>query len=149
MVVMKKILQSVALALAVLLAVQPALATMTCTQMHCGAGHHCADCCPPSGDGSMRNMSGDPAMDSMGASWQTPPQPALAESGCASEPCCIFSSRTTMQGAIPAKSRVNATPTSPLVKLPSPTASHDLSSKSFNHPPPLLSQACTRSVIRI
>ncbi len=78
MVVMKKVLQSVALALAVILAVQPDLATMTCTQMHCGAGRHTADCCPPSGDGSMRNMAGDPAMDSRGASWQTPPQPALA-----------------------------------------------------------------------
>jgi hypothetical protein len=44
--VMKRVLQSVALALAVLLAVQPALASMTCTQMHYGAGHHSADCCP-------------------------------------------------------------------------------------------------------
>jgi hypothetical protein len=103
---MKKVLQSVALVLAVLLTVQPALATMTCTQMHCGAGHHSADCCPPSSDGSMRNMAGDPAMD-MGASWQTPPQPALAGSRCASEPCCIVSARTTVQAAIPAKSKVN------------------------------------------
>ena len=108
MVVMKIVLQSIALALAVLLTVQPALATMTCTQMHCGAGHHSADCCPPSSDGSMRNMAGDPAMD-MGASWQTPPQPALAGSSCASEPCCFVSARTTAQAAIPAKSKVNAT----------------------------------------
>jgi hypothetical protein len=109
MVVMKKILQSVALALAVLLAVQPALATMTCTQGICKAGQHSADCCPPTSGGSMRSMSGDPAMDSDSPSWQTPAQPALVESGCASAPCCIVSARTTTQAAIPAKSRVNAT----------------------------------------
>ena len=104
---MKRLLQSVALALAVLLSVQPALATMTCTQRLCGAGHPSADCCPPSSDGSMRDMSGYPAMD-MGTSWQTS-QPALAGSSCTSEPCCIVSARTTAQAAIPAKSRVNAT----------------------------------------
>ena len=112
MVVMKKVLQSVALALAVLLTVQPALATMTCTRMHCGTGHHSADCCPPSSDGSMRNMASDPTMD-MGASWQTPSQPALTGSSCTSEPCCIFSARPTAQTAIP---KVNATAASMAVR---------------------------------
>ena len=112
MVVMKKVLQSVALALAVLLAVQPALAAMTCTQGICRAGQHSADCCPPSNDGSMRNMLGDPALDSKGASWQTSPQSALVGSSSVSELCCIVSAPTTTQVAIPAKSKVNATATS-------------------------------------
>ena len=106
---MKRSLQFVALALAVLLALQPALATLTCTQRLCGAGHHSSDCCPPLRDGSMRNMSANPAMDSTGASWQTLPQPVLAESGCSSQPCCVVSARTTAQAAIPAKSKVNVT----------------------------------------
>jgi hypothetical protein len=102
---MKRSLKFVVLALAVLLAVQPALATMTCTQWLCGAGHHSTDCCPTSIDGSMRNMSGNPAMDSRDTSWQTS-QPALAESGCAAELCCIVTARTTVQVALSAKSNV-------------------------------------------
>ena len=106
----EKVVQFVALALAVLLTVQPALATMTCTQRLCGVDPQSADCCPPSSsDETMWNMSGNPAMDSTGAFWQTPPQPALAESSCTPQPCCIVSARTTAQAAIPAKSRVNAT----------------------------------------
>ena len=102
---MKRSLQFVVLALAVLLAVQPALATMTCTQWLCGAGHHSSDCCPTSIDGSMRSMTGNPAVDSRDASWQTP-QPAPAQSGCASALCCVVSARTTVQVAISAKSNV-------------------------------------------
>ena len=107
--VMRRSLQFIALALAVLLAVQPALAAMTCTQRLCGAGQHSADCCPPSSDGSMRNMSVNPAIDSTGASGRIPPNPMMAESGCASQSCCIVSARTTVQMAIPAKSRVGTT----------------------------------------
>ena len=106
MVAMKNVLQSVALALAVLLAVQPPLVAEPCTQMHCSVGHHLADCCPSSREGSMQNMSGDSAMHSRQAASLIEAQPKLAQASCGLEPCCSTAVRTTVQAAIAAKSKV-------------------------------------------
>ena len=105
--VMKRILQSVALALAVLLAAQPALATMTCVQKMCADGSSSTDCCLPSSDAPMRGMSNDVAMPSMSASGQAPSPSALTGLSCSSEPCCAVSAHSTPQLATPAKFSVD------------------------------------------
>jgi hypothetical protein len=103
---MKKILQSVALALAAFLTVQPALATMTCAQKICADGSSSPDCCLPSSDASMPDMA-DMAMPSMSASGQAPSNPALVGLDCASDPCCAISARSTPLVVGPVKSRVD------------------------------------------
>jgi hypothetical protein len=85
--VMKRILQSVALALAVILTANPALATMTCAQQICADGCSSPDCCLPMSDAPMQGMSNDAAMPSIGASGQAPSNSALTELSCGSEPC--------------------------------------------------------------
>jgi hypothetical protein len=101
--VMKKILQSVALALAAFLAVQPALATMTCAQKLCVDGSSSPDCCLPSSDASMHGMADDMAMPSMSASGQAPSLSAATAPSCNSEPCCTVSVVTSSQLAVPVK----------------------------------------------
>ena len=92
---MKRLLQSVVLALAALLAVQPALATMTCAQQICGSSPISANCCPTSNDASKHEMSGDAAMLSMSASQQNSPRLNQAELSCNSGSCCNVSSLST------------------------------------------------------
>ena len=91
---MKRLLQSVSLALAALLAVQPALATMTCAHMVCADGHSSPDCCLPSSDAPMNGMANDAAMP-MSASGQAPSQMSEEQENCMSAPCCAVSSSTT------------------------------------------------------
>src|SRR5580700_10083979 len=93
---MKRILQSVALALAVLLAANPALATMTCVQKICADGSSTMDCCLPTSDAPMSGMSND-AMTSMGATGQAPSLSAVAARSCSSGPCCTLSTVTAQQ----------------------------------------------------
>jgi len=78
---MKKLFHSVALALAVLLAAQPAFAAMTCAQNLCGQA--AANCCMPSAGMSMAGMSMD-----------GPSHPAAAMK-CDSDGCCTVSARTS------------------------------------------------------
>jgi hypothetical protein len=101
--VMKRILQSVALALAVLLAAQPALATMTCEQKMCADGSSSLDCCLPSSGAPMHGMSNEAAMPSMSASGQAPSTSAMAGPSCSSEPCCAVSACPTPQLGTPVK----------------------------------------------
>src|ERR1019366_1952630 len=98
MVVMRRFLQSVALVLAVLLAVQLALASMTCAQNVYTARHSSADCCLPSSNRSMQNMSSDTAtaMPSMSASELMSSLLALAGSNYRSESCCTVSVLTAL-----------------------------------------------------
>ena len=115
---MKKLFQSVALALVVILAAQPAFATMTCVTKVCGAGDAVADCCPPSGNTAMRDMANNSAVSSMAM------HAALAGSSCTSEPCCVVSARTTPQLVTPAKSGASqsflATPVDGLSSVAAP-----------------------------
>ena len=99
---MKRLLQSVALALATLLAAQPALATMTCVEMVCANHRSSPDCCLPSKDASMHGMAmANDAMSSMDASGQAP-QIATDESGWISGPCCaVVAPSTTVLVASP------------------------------------------------
>jgi hypothetical protein len=106
--VMKKILQSVALALAAILAVQPALATMTCAQKMCADGNSSADCCLPQSGAPMHGMSNVAAMPSMSASGQAPSFSAPAGASCITAPCCTVSSVTGPQSATPAKFDVSS-----------------------------------------
>jgi hypothetical protein len=69
---MKRILQFVALALAVFLTAEPAFATMTCAQKMCADGSSSPDCCLPMSDAPMHGMSNDAAMPSMSASGRAP-----------------------------------------------------------------------------
>jgi hypothetical protein len=101
--VMKRILQSVALALAVFLAVQPALATMTCAQRICADGSSSPDCCLPSSDASMNGMANDMDMPSMSASGQAPSFVAAIGASCVSAPCCTMSTVSAQQLAAPVK----------------------------------------------
>jgi len=103
---MKRILQSVALALAAILAVQPALATMTCAQKVCVDGISSMDCCLPSHGASMQGMS-MVGMPSMSASGQAPSLLAQTGSSCSSGPCCTVSARSTPQLATPGKFSVD------------------------------------------
>jgi hypothetical protein len=105
--VMKRILQSVALALAAFLAVQPALATMTCAQKLCVDGSSSPDCCLPSSGASMQGMANDMAMPSMSAPGQAPSFVAATESGCVSAPCCTVPTVTAVQLGAPVKSSVS------------------------------------------
>ena len=105
--VMKRFLQSVALALAAFLAVQPALATMTCAQKLCADGSSSPDCCLPSSGAPMPGMSNDAAMASMSAPGQAPSNPALARPGWVSDPCCSVAARSIPPLAAPVKSRVD------------------------------------------
>jgi hypothetical protein len=91
---MKKLLQSVALVFAVLLAVQPAMATMTCTQNICGTNPTSVDCCTPANDASMQGMSSDTSMQPMLASLQASTQSMQAILSRNPEPCCTLSSLT-------------------------------------------------------
>jgi len=103
--VMKKILQSVALALAALLAVQPALASMTCAHKVCADGTSSPDCCLPANNAPMQGMA--MAMPGMGVSGQAPSQLLPLQSNCDSEPCCTVSGRLTTLPATSVKSPVN------------------------------------------
>ena len=122
--VMKRILQSVALALAAFLAVQPALATMTCAQKLCADGSSSPDCCLPSSGASMHGMANDMAMPSMSASGQAPSFVAATEAGCVSAPCCTVSIVTASQLAVPVKFSqsgvVSLTPTGELSGVVAP-----------------------------
>jgi hypothetical protein len=104
---MKRLLQSVALALVAFLAVQPALATLTCAQKICADGRTSMDCCLPSNDASMQDMANDPAMASMNAPGQAPSQISPAETACTSAPCCTVSEHFTQLLAGPVKSPVD------------------------------------------
>ena len=103
---MKRILQSVALALAAILAVQPALATMTCAQSICADGSSSANCCLPSSGAPMHGMPNNAAMLSMGASGQAPS--LSAELSCVSAPCCTVSSLGAPQLAMRIKFGVSS-----------------------------------------
>src|ERR1035438_6308055 len=104
---MKRLLQSVALALIALLAAQPALATMTCAQQICGSGPTSANCCLSSDDTSKHEMSSGAAMLSMHHSQQASPQSTQAELGCSSGSCCAVSSLATPKLASSTKSSVS------------------------------------------
>ena len=104
--VMKDGLHSVALALAVLLAVQPALTKTVCIQKVCSAVHASTSCCPRTGVGSMQGMSRDLRMPST-----INPRPTeivsgrpLPRSSCGTGPCCSDSFHITVQATVPAKS---------------------------------------------
>jgi hypothetical protein len=74
--VMKRLLQSVALALAAFFAVQPALAAVTCAERACADGRSSPDSCLPTSDASMNSVAGKTAMASIHASGQAPSQAA-------------------------------------------------------------------------
>jgi len=92
---MKRPLQFVALAIAALLAVQPALAAMTCAQQICGTGPTSTNCCLSSNGMSMPAMSDHTSMMLMDHSEQASQQSIQAELSCGSGPCCTVSSFTT------------------------------------------------------
>jgi hypothetical protein len=121
---MKRILQSVAMALAAFLAAQPALATMTCAQKLCVDGSSSPDCCLPSSGAPMQIMADDMAMPSMSASGQVPSFVAVTEASCLSAPCCTVSIVTAPQLAAPAKFSqsgvVSLTPTGELSGVVAP-----------------------------
>jgi len=93
--VMKKLLQFVVLALTALLAVEPALATMTCAQLICGPSPTSANCCRASNNMSQHEVSSNAAMRPTKASQQATPQSIPAELSCSSGSCCTVSSFTT------------------------------------------------------
>jgi len=117
--VMKRLLQSVALALAALLAAQPALASMTCAQQICGSGPSSGNCCLSSNDSSHSEMSSDAAMMPMSGPQQAAPQSTQAELSCGSGSCCVVSSPATPKLVSSTKFTVNRfTSFTPLGGLP-------------------------------
>ncbi len=95
--VVKRFLQTVSLALAAFLAVQPALAAINCAQMLCADGHSSMDCCLPSSGASMQRMANHDSMLSM--------QGAATESDCLLALCCTVSAHSTTLPAASVRSR--------------------------------------------
>jgi hypothetical protein len=128
--VMKRLLQSVALALAVLLTANPALATMSCAQNICADSGSVPNCCLGSGATPMSGMSSD-AMASTGASSQASSLSAVSGSSRDSRGCCKVSNLTAQQLSSPAKFGVSRVLSFSLVtELPSVAAPVHLPGRS-------------------